>query len=199
MQKLKLFSKYDSETLFDKIRREITDHIRQWPETNFRADQLATHQEAVSKQFQLQLPQIDFANGREMEVEKIYPRSLVQPGAKPDQQVRLNVLVYQYSYEGDTYLLGCKPATFVPETSGEWFVDPTFRSLTLEYTGYAKNPRKILTSHREYIPALINCYQVLRTEFENFKNELNGIISQAMKERQSELEAFNKILSMMRG
>lgn len=199
MQQLKLFSKYDSETLFNKIRRDIIDHIRQWPETHFRADQLTTHEDAVSKQFHLQLPQIDFGNGREMEVEKIYPRSLVQPGAKPDQQVRLNVLVYQYSYEGDTYLLGCKPAVAVPEPAGEWFVDPTYRSLTLEYTGYAKSPRKILTSHREYIPGLINCYQALRAEFENFKSELSGIVSQAMKERQNELEAFNKILTMMRG
>jgi hypothetical protein len=198
MQKIKLFSQYDSETLFGKICRDIRDQIRQWPETNFLAAEIDTHKEAIRNRFGVKLPKVDFANGREIEMEKVFPRSMFQPGAKPDQNVRINVLVYKYTFEGEAYLLGCRPAAEVPEPSGEWLMDPAYRSLTLEYTAYAKSPRKVLTSHREYIPKLISAYQALRLEFEQFENELNNVIDAAMQERQEEIEAFNKILSLFK-
>lgn len=198
MQRIKLFAKYDSEALFSKISREIHDHIRQWPAAYFSSDQAEQHRAEVKNRFRPRRPEISLTSGTEMMMEKIYPRSQFQPGAKPDRHVRINVLVYKFDFKGEVYLLGCRPAVQVPEPPGEWFVDQANKIITLEYIGYEKSPRKTLALHREYLPKLMSSYETLLSEFDQFDQELDSIINRAMDDRKKDIETMNKLLSTMR-
>lgn len=198
MQTINLFSEYDSATLFDKIRREAAREINQWPEAYFAADQADRHLKAVRDRLRPRLPEIDLRNGRELMKEKVYALSALRPGAKPGVQVRVNVLVYEYPFKGELYLLGCHPPQLQPELAGgACFADRANQVVVIEYTGFDKSPRQIITLHREYLAAVIACYEALKSEFEAFEQTFPAFLLTAAEKRRNEIDAVSRLLSSM--
>ncbi|MCE6989728.1 hypothetical protein [Dyadobacter sp. CY323] len=197
MQKISLLSGYDSATLFDKIRRKSAGEINQWPEAYFAADQISGRLNDIFDHHRPRLPEIDWDGGKESINEKICLLSSFQPGAKPGANVRVNVLTYEYPFQGEIYLLGCHPAQLVPESPGECFVDPVRQVIAIEYTGFNKSPRQVLTMHRSYLSTLIASYLELKNEFDAFNSELPGFLHKIVEKRKQSIEDMSRILSAM--
>jgi hypothetical protein len=197
MQTINLFSEYDSATLFDKIQREAAREINQWPETYFAAGHLEDYLNALKDRFYPRLPEIDLHNGIELMKEKVCLLSDLQPGAKPGVHVRVNILVYEYSFKGELYLLGCHPSQRVTESAGVCFVDRAKHVIVIEYTGFDKSPRQIINVHREYLSALTACYAALKIEFEAFEHTFSAFLGSAAESRSKEIDHRRRLLSTM--
>jgi len=197
MQTINLFSEYDSATLFDKIQREAAREINQWPEAYFTADHIGHYLNALMDRFYPRLPEIDLDHGIELMKEKVCLLSDLQPGAKPGVYVRVNILVYEYSFKGELYLLGCHPSRLIPESAGTCFVDRANQVIVIEYTGFDKSPRQIINVHRDYLSALTACYAALKIEFEAFEHAFSTFLNSAAETRRDEIEHRRRLLSTM--
>jgi hypothetical protein len=198
MQAIKLFSQYDPEALFLKVRKDVADHVGQWPEEYLSSEQIGFHVGALQERDRLSLPDIDFANGREVLVERIYPLSVYQPGLKPDVKVRVNVLIYKYPFKGRMYLLGCRPPVAVPKPVGQWFADSINQEISIEYPEYEKYPKKTIVAHQRYAVTLQPCYESLKQEIAKFNVALDGMIQDAVNQRQKDVEDLKQMLSRLK-
>ncbi|WP_439555585.1 hypothetical protein [Dyadobacter sp.] len=197
MQKIGLFSQYDPDALILNTRKEVQDQVGQWPEEYLSSEKLGEHVDALKQRHEMFLPDIDFANGRAVMTERIYPLSVYQPGSKPDVKVRVNVLIYKYPFKAQTYLLGCRPRVPVPDCEGEWYADQINQEIYLEYPQYDKRPKKTIIAHHNYIAQLQPCYVALQEEARRFNAELNSMIEEAVQQRRSDIDHRKRLLSML--
>lgn len=198
MQKIRLFSQYNLEALLLKATKEINDKVAQWADHYFDTEQLPMHIDALKQSQHLDLPPVDFLNGRQVMIDRIYPASVYQPGLKNNSKVRVSVLTFQYPFAGQMYLLGCCPATDVPEAAGEWYFDSLNKQIIVEYVEYEKYPRKTINAHQSYIASVQASYKSLQDEFVMFNNELDRVIESAVKERIRENDEFKRMLSSLK-
>lgn len=198
MQKIKLFSQYNIDALLIKARKEVYDQLRQWPDHYFDSEEVQSHITTLKSSLQLRLPNIDFRNGHQVLVERVYPVSVFQPGRKNNSKLRVDVLTFHYPADGQLYLLGCCPPAEVPEPVGEWYVDPVTQQLTIEYVEYEKHPKKTVAAHQSYIAELQLCYESLKNEFALFDNELDNMIATAVAERKREHDEMKRMLSFLK-
>ncbi|KQS30954.1 hypothetical protein [Dyadobacter sp. Leaf189] len=197
MQKIRLFSQYDPDALILKTRKEVQDQVGQWPEEYLSSEKLGEHVDALKQRHEMFLPDIDFANGRAVMIERIYPLSVYQPGSKPDVKVRVNVLIYKYPFKAQTYLLGCRPPVPVPDCEGEWYADQINQEIYLEYPQYDKRPKKTIIAHNNYIAQLQPCYVALQDEARRFNAGLDSMIEEAVLQRRNDIDHMKRLLSML--
>lgn len=198
MQTIKLFSQYNLDALLIKARKEIHDQIRQWPDQYFDSGQIQSHINTLKASLQLRLPNIDFRNGRQVLVQRVYPLSVFQPGRKNNSKLRVDVLTFHYPAEGQLYLLGCCPPLEVPDPVGDWYVDPLTKQLTIEYVEYEKHPKKTVAAHQLYTAELQLCYESLKNEFAMFDKELDNMIEAAVTERKMEQAEMKRMISFLK-
>ncbi|MCF0063267.1 hypothetical protein MUK70_10180 [Dyadobacter chenwenxiniae] len=198
MQKIKLFSQYNLDALFLKTQKEIDDQISQWPDHYFYSGQIQLHVETLRTSLRVDLPEIDFKNGRQVMLERILPASVFQPGLRNNANVRVDVLIFEYQAIGHIYLLGCCPPLTVPEPPGDWYADPVHQQIIIEYAEYEKHPRKTLIAHQYYTASLQLCYESLKDEFAVFYKKLNDAIDAAITERKSEIDDMKRMLDFLK-
>lgn len=197
MQKIKLFSQYNTGALFLKANKELEDQVSQWPVEYLTSEQIGRHRESLKNRHRISLPDIHFANGRQILMERIFPLSVYQPGMKPNVKVRVNVLYYEYPFNGALYLLGCRPSAVVPEPPGEWFADVENQKISIEYIDYEKNPRKTMVAHQKYAASLQQCYEALQQEMMDFNESLDQMIENAVTQRLIQVNEMKRIMSLL--
>ncbi|MCE7063327.1 hypothetical protein [Dyadobacter sp. CY343] len=197
MQKIQLFSQYDAAALFLKTTNELEDQVSVWPEDFLRDEELEQHISSLKETIRLQLPEIDFSSGRQIVVDRILPLSEFQPGMRRGVNVRVSVLVYKYLLRESGYLLGCRPPISIPEPVGQWYTDQSNQELYVEYEQYARQPKKAITMHQQYVPFLQQAHQALKGEFEEFNNSLESIIRGIVGKRKVDADQIRRMRMML--
>lgn len=198
MKTIHLFDQYDLDSLFLKKTNEVNDLISEWPDAYFAPEQIEMHISGLKNDQELKLPQLDFLNGRQELCERIYPVSVYQPGRNNKAKVKVSVLIIHYAFNGQTYLLGCRPPIDVPAPIGEWQADTVSQHISVEYMDYEKYPKKTLAAHQEYAVGLQRCYESLQTAFAEFNNRLDDIIKTAISQKSGEMDDMHRLLALLR-
>jgi hypothetical protein len=112
--------------------------------------------------------------------------------------VRLNVLVYEYPFDGEIYLLGCFPRHSPLACPGVPFIDQGRQVVGVEYTGYDKSARKVLHDHKAYRSVLMDCYAMMIQEVEDFCLRLPDYLREISESRKTAFEETRALLSAIR-
>lgn len=198
MQKIKLFSQYDMDVLFYKEKMDIGKDVNQWPDAYFSAENLPGHIDALAQQRQLQIPQVDFLAGRSITVDRIYPASALRPGGNPNKKLKVKVLVYQYPFTGESFLLGCKPRAAFDSIEVEWLLDAGSRMILAEYPNYESNPKQIIRKHNAMTESLQQMLADVAQGLEEFNDNIRDVIEPAIYEKQQEVIERQRVLSALR-
>lgn len=197
MKKIDLFTQYEPETLFLKAKKDICVRVEQWPQSYLDVSQIDSHILALKKDVLLTVPDVDFLDGQEIVTEKIFSLSEIQPGAKPDAKVRLNVLLFKYKVKGQMFLLGCRPAVNIPEPVGEWIADSINNDLYIQYKWYERSPKRVINAHRNYIAKLLPCYENLKIAFEKLAFDIDKFVDESVIAKKGKADHRSQLLSLL--
>ena len=197
MQKIRLFSQYDAAALFLKTKKELEDQVGQWPEQYFDSMEIGQHISSLKDTFRLDVPDIDFLNGRQVIVDRILPLAEYQPGMRRGVNVRVSVLVYKYPLKGTAYLLGCRPSVPMQEPVGDWYTDPVNHEIYVEYSQYAKHPKKVINAHQACVTSLQQAHRALKYEFQEFNDTLDDMIANLVGKRKEDADHLRQMRMML--
>jgi hypothetical protein len=188
MRKVKLFSLYDTNSLFYKIGMEIKEEISKWPHAHFADDQIESHIQLLKTSKELRTPEILFNKSESKTSSKIFPNSVLRPGSSSDMKIKVNVIEYHIPFEGDINLLACKVSSGKSIKSQEWTADPKTGKLIIEYAVYGKTSKTIVNEHNSYITDLMQHQNELKSEFSEFNSGLENRIRQVAEKRKTEIK-----------
>jgi hypothetical protein len=188
MRKVKLFSLYDTNSLFYKIGMEIKEEISKWPHAHFADDQIESHIQLLKTSKELRTPEILFNKSESKTSSKIFPNSVLRPGSSSDMKIKVNVIEYHIPFEGDINLLACKVSSGKSIKSQEWTVDQKTGKLIIEYAVYGKTSKTIINEHNSYITDLMQHQNELKSEFSEFNSGLENRIREVAEKRKAEIK-----------
>ncbi|KAA6436842.1 hypothetical protein FEM33_19140 [Dyadobacter flavalbus] len=197
MRKVKLFSLYDTNSLFYKIGMEINQEINKWPQEYFADDQIEGHVKNLKTGKELSIPEIHFARSESRTSSKIFPNSVLRPGSGSEMKIKVNVIEYRIPFEGDVNLLACRVSSNNSIKSEEWTVDPKIGELTIEYPVYGKTSKVLIHEHKNYVTDLMQQQSDLKAELLEFNSGLENMIRQVVEKRKNEIRSQNSLLSSL--
>ncbi|MCE7066943.1 hypothetical protein [Dyadobacter sp. CY326] len=198
MQKIKLFSQYDMDVLFYKIGMDIAEEVNHWPDTYFSDDQLPGHIQELTRRKELQIPGADFRNGQSSTIDRIYTASEIQLRGNPNKKLKIKVLVYQYPFTGESYLLGCKPGAAFEPVEGDWFIDPANQMIITEYHNYESKPKQIVNKHNALTERMQQMLEDISAGMTEFNANLDKVIEPVVLAKQKEVIERQQVLSSIR-
>ena len=96
------------------------------------------------------------------------------------------------------YLLGCRPPGSPPVPEGDWYADPQNKVIFTEYLHYDNHPRNVIARHKASAETLQTLFESVCARFSQFNADLDGIIAEAVRNRQEELQNRARILFALR-
>ncbi|GGB85264.1 hypothetical protein [Dyadobacter sediminis] len=197
MRKVKLFSLYDTNSLFYKIGMEINQEINKWPQEYFAEDQIEGCVKNLRTEKALSIPEIHFEKSESKTSSKIFSNAVLRPGSASDMKIKVNVIEYRIPFEGDANLLACTVSSNQGFKSEEWTVDTKTGELAIEYAVYGKTSKTIIHEHKNYVTDLMQQQNDLKAELLKFNAGLENMIRQVVEKRKAEIKSQNSLLSSL--